>query len=127
MERPTKEELEEVRNGVADCCDIRWKAAGKLLAEIDALTAEQNEGYPGIAHAFLALQQVIEELRRDLALSELREQSALRQGFDAGQALDEHGNPKFPFWENYETHLADLQEHAARVIRIAEAEEKESE
>jgi hypothetical protein len=100
MERPTKEELEEVRTGVAECCDIRWKTAGNLLAEIDAL-------------------------RHDLALSQARERDAVRRGFDAGQALDEYGNTKFPFWEDYAHHLAELEEHAAREIRNAEAEESE--
>jgi hypothetical protein len=82
------------------------------------------------------LQGQIDELRQELAAAcaaaeinftsaKRRERENFRHGFEAGQALDEYGNRRFVFWEDYEKHLAELEEHAACEARIAEAEEKE--
>jgi hypothetical protein len=105
-DRPPMERLVALRNGAYRGLGA-W-GAEEVFAEIDALTAE------------------LAEARRDLALSRAREREALRRGFDAGQRYNyDEDRPEFPTWEHYQKHLGELEEHAAREIRIAEAEEAE--
>lgn len=66
-----------------------------------------------------------DEARRDLAISRARERDALRRGFEAALALDDSFQVRFPEFEDFEKHLAGLEEDAACEARISEAEEKE--
>jgi hypothetical protein len=89
-----------------------WPISARAVAEelflaIDALTAERDGA------------------RLDLARSQSRERDALRRGFEAALALDGNFQVKFPEFEHFEKHLAELEEDAAREIRIAEAEANE--
>jgi hypothetical protein len=113
MERPTIERLAEIRAEleVTHSLIFEFDAVVELFAEIDALTAECEKLQSGSEINFAAVKR--------------RERDALLRGFDAGQALDEQGNAKYPDWKDYEQHLADEAEHTAKLARIAEAEEGE--
>jgi hypothetical protein len=83
----------------------------QLFAVIDALIAERD-----------ALEAASD---MNFAAAKQREHQALRRGFAAAQAWNpEEERPQWPFFEDYERHLAELEDHAAREARIAEAEEK---
>jgi hypothetical protein len=111
MERLTKEQLEKLHARRAIFDQLSRADIESLFATIHALTSECD--------ALEAASEI------NFAIGKERERTALRQGFEAGQAIDEYGNPRFGSWDSYESHLAEEAEHAARMVRIAEAEEKE--
>jgi hypothetical protein len=100
MERPTKERLDKLSE--SRTFFDQW-----TQDDIDALFAEIG---------FLA---------HNLALSQARERTALRRGFEGALALDDEYRVKFPEFQDFERQVAEGEEHTARMIRLAEAEEKE--
>lgn len=112
MGRPTKERLKRLRAEQAEECAFDRSDLDDLFAEIDVLTVERD--------AALAASEI------NFAAAKRREREALRRGFDAAQRWNNDENrPEFPTWEDFADYLAKGEEHAARVIRIAEAEEGE--
>jgi hypothetical protein len=112
MERPTRERLEKIRAKRAEVCLIEYSDVEELFSEIDALTVERDAAFAASEINF--------------ATAKRREREALRWGFDAAQRWNyDENRPEFPTWEHLESHLAEEEEHAARLIRSAEAEERE--
>ena len=121
MEKRPGESLENWKIAVRDGHMLTPAVGESLFAEIDALTSECDDALKTCFQAG----GLVAELRRDLALSQEREKSALRRGFYAAQEQDDDRGTKFPDWEDYEKHLAEEAEHATTLGRIAEGEEKE--
>jgi hypothetical protein len=95
----------------------------RVLETMDLLVAERDEARRDRARSEAREREV---LRLGAAFTETREREALRRGFDAAQAWNfEEDRPRFPTWEHFEQHLAELEEDAAREVRIADAEENE--
>jgi hypothetical protein len=111
MERPTKERLKTLREEAQEGCLFDCTQVKELLAEIDALANERDAAVSASEINFAAKR---------------REREALRRGFDAGQRWNCDGDrPEFSSWEHFIKHLTEEEEHEARIMRIAEAEEAE--